>query len=116
MAQGPQWILLLLGTVVIILVVASASRLIALDKIPFGINADEGDRAATSIQIVRGNDTASIFDSGWYFISNFYFWLVAQLMKMIGIGYVQARVFGALASIISVATITWLGIRHFNFA
>jgi hypothetical protein len=106
--------LLLLAAVVLILVVASASRLIALDRIPFGINADEGDRASTSIQIVRGDNTESIFDSGWYFISNFYFWLVAQLMKVIGIGFVQARVFGALASIVSVATITWLGIRHFN--
>jgi hypothetical protein len=106
--------LLLLVAVLIILIVASASRLIALDKVPFGINADEGDRAATSIQIVRGYNTASIFDSGWYFISNFYFWLLAQLMKIIGVGFIQARVFGALASIISVATITWIGIRHFN--
>ncbi len=106
--------IVLLAVVVIILVVASASRLIALDKIPFGINADEGDRASTSIQIVRGDNTASIFDSGWYFISNVYFWLLAQLMKIIGIGFVQARVFGALASIVSVATITWIGIRHFS--
>jgi hypothetical protein len=106
--------LLLLGAVVLILIVASAARMIALDKVPFGINADEGDRASTSIQILRGDNTASIFDSGWYFISNLYFWLVAQLMKIIGIGFVQARVFGALASIVSVATITWLGIRHFN--
>ncbi len=106
--------IVLLAVVVIILVVASASRLIALDKIPIGINADEGDRASTSIQIVRGDDTASIFDSGWYFISNMYFWLMAQLMKIIGIGFAQARVFGALASIVSVATVTWIGIRHFS--
>jgi hypothetical protein len=104
----------LIAVVVIILVVAAAARLVALDKVPFGINADEGDRASTSIQMVRGEDTASIFDSGWYFISNVYFWLVAQLMKIIGIGFMQARVFGALASIVSVATVTWIGIRHFS--
>jgi hypothetical protein len=107
------WIALV-AAVAIILIVAAAARLIALDKVPFGINADEGDRASTSIQMVRGDNTAGIFDSGWYYISNVYFWLVAQLMKLIGIGFVQARVFGALASIVSVATITWIGIRHFS--
>src|SRR5512143_1267387 len=45
------------GVVVILLllaVIAALSRFPGLDRVPFGINADEGDRAAVAIQIVRG--------------------------------------------------------------
>lgn len=110
----PRGRLLLLAAVLLILTIATAARLLWLDRIPFGLNADEGDRAAVSIQIVRGHNKSSIFDIGWYWISMVYFWLLAMLMKVIGIGYVQARVFGAIAGIISVAAITWLGSRHFG--
>src|SRR5436190_8644229 len=92
--------ILLLAAVLIILVIAGAARLLLLDKVPFGINADEGDRAAVSIQVIRGYNKSSIFDIGWYWISMLYFWLLAMLMKVIGIGYVQARVFGAIAGIV----------------
>ncbi len=105
----------LLGTaVVLLLVLASAARLLWLDRLPYSINPDEGDRAAMSIQIVRGTNALSVFEAGWYRISIMYFWLLAQLMKLIGIGYAEARVFGALASILSVAAVTWIGIRHFG--
>ncbi|MEO8287334.1 MAG: glycosyltransferase family 39 protein [Chloroflexota bacterium] len=103
-----------IAVVVLIIVVASAARLLALDLVPFGINADEGDRAATAIQIARGQNTQSLFDNGWYWISILYFWLLAQVMKIVGIGFVGARVFGALAGIISVGIVTWLGIRNFG--
>lgn len=103
-----------IGTIVLIMVVASAARLIGLDRVPFGINADEGDRAATAIQIIRGQNTQSLFDNGWYWISNLYFWVLAQVMKIAGISYVGARVFGAVASVISVGVIIWLGTRNFG--
>lgn len=107
-----RWILIL--TIVVTLTVASAARLLLLDKVPWGINADEGDRAALSIQIVRGDNTQSIFETGWYWISMVYFWVLAQVMKVVGLSFVGARVLGALASIVSVGVVTWIGIRHFN--
>lgn len=106
--------LFVLAAVLTILLIAVIARFVALDSVPFGINADEGDRAATSIQIVRGYNKNGIFDAGWYWIGMIYFWLLAQFMKIVGIGFVQARMFGALAGVISVAVVTWLCTRHFN--
>jgi hypothetical protein len=107
---------ILLGVALLaLLALTMGTRLLLLDKVPFGINADEGDRAATSIQIIRGDNTQSIFDYGWYFISMFYFWALAQVMKIAGISFVGARVFGALAGIISVVAVTWIGMRHFGW-
>jgi len=106
---------LLIGAVVVLLAIAAAARLVGLDKVPLGINADEGDRAATSISILRGANTNSIFDSGWYYISMMYFTLLAQFFKLAGIGFVQARTFTALFGIASVAPATLLAIRHFGW-
>ena len=97
-----------------LLVAAAAARFVALDSIPYGVNPDEGDRAVFSIEIVRGQSHRSVFEDGWYQLSMLYFWLMAQLLRVIGIGYVQARVFSALASVLSVAAVTWIGIRHFS--
>lgn len=104
----------LIGGLVVLMALAAAARLLWLDKVPLGINADEGDRAAVSISIIRGTNPRSIFDSGWYYISMMYFTLLAQFFNISGIGFVQARIFTALFGIASVATITWLGIRHFG--
>ncbi len=106
-------ILLIVG-IAALLIVAAAARLIILDKVPFGVNADEGDRAALAIQIARGDNIESIFSDGWYYISMLYFWLMAQFFKLFGIGFVQARAFTALAGIISVGVVTWMGIRNFG--
>ena len=38
-----------------------------------------------------------------------YFWTLAQVMKIAGVGYVGARVLGALAGIVSVGAVTWIG-------
>jgi hypothetical protein len=100
---------------VAVLALAAAARLLGLDKVPLGINADEGDRAATAIQIMRGDNTESIFDYGWYFISMLYFWLLAGVLKILGAGYVQARVFGALAGLLATGIVSWIGIRHFGW-
>ena len=93
---------------------ALAARFLLLDQVPFGVNADEGDRAALSIRIVRGDTSASIFDIGWYWIANMYFWLLAQFMSIFGIGYVQARAFSAIAGMITASVLTWLAIRNFG--
>jgi hypothetical protein len=106
---------LLVVAVVAIVCLATASRLLWLDQVPRGINPDEGDRAATSIQIIRGTIHNPIFDYGWYFISMVYFWILAQVMKVAGISFVGARVLGALSGIVTVATVTWMGIRHFGY-
>ncbi len=106
---------LLVGTVIGIVVVASLARLLALDSVPYGINADEGDMGALSIQIVRGINTDSIFSAGWYYMSVLYFWLMAGVMQIFGVGFVQARLFSAFTGIITVAVITWIGMRHFGW-
>ena len=106
---------LLVLTVLGILCLATAGRVLWLDQIPRGINPDEGDRAATSIQMIRGTLHNGIFDYGWYFIGMMYFWILAQVMKVAGMSFVGARVLGAVSSILTVATVTWMGIRHFGY-
>jgi hypothetical protein len=106
--------LLLAGAVAAILGVAVVARFWALDSIPFGINADEGDRAAIAIQVIHGTNTEGFFGTGWYWISMVYFTMLSWLMDLIGIGYMQARVFGAVAGVIAVGAVTWMGIRHFG--
>ena len=106
---------LLVVVLMTIMCLATAGRLLWLDQIPRGINPDEGDRAATSILILRGTLHQGIFEYGWYFISMVYFWSLAQVMKVTGISFVGARVLGALSSIVTVAAVTWMGIRHFGY-
>ncbi len=113
--QTRQGRILLAVVVLALLALTVGARLLLLDKVPFGINADEGDRGATAITILRGDNTQSIFDYGWYFISMFYFWVLAGVMKIAGVSFVGARVLGALAGIIAVAAITWIGARHFGW-
>ena len=72
--------LLLAGTVAAILVVAVIARFWALDSIPFGINADEGDRAAIAIQVIHGTNTEGFFGTGWYWISMVYFTMLSWLL------------------------------------
>jgi hypothetical protein len=105
---------LFLGAVAALIILAVAARLIGLAEVPHGINADEGDRTATAISILRGYDTSSIFSSGWFYISNVYFWLLAGVLKVLGIGYAQARAFGAVASIFTFCVTVWIGFRHFG--
>ena len=44
----------LLVSVALVLVAGAAARLIALDSIPLGVNADEGDRAASAMSLLSG--------------------------------------------------------------
>ena len=105
------WTLLAVAAVVGL---AETLRLVRLDSIPLGINADEGDRAALSLQVLHGDPTAGIFEGGWYRISMVYFWTLAQAMRLFGTGYADARILGALAGTVTVATVTWIGLRHFG--
>ncbi len=100
--------------VALILCLAAATRLPALDRIPFGINADEGDRAAVSLSILRGHDARPLFEVGWYHISIVYFRLLAAVMRAAGATVAGARTFGALAGIVTVGLVLWLGVRHFG--
>ncbi|MFI5120893.1 MAG: PA14 domain-containing protein [Thermoanaerobaculia bacterium] len=100
--------------VALILCLAAATRLPALDRIPFGINADEGDQAAVSLSILRGHDTTPLFGVGWYHISIVYFRLLAAVMRVAGATVAGARTFGALAGIATVGLVLWLGVRHFG--
>jgi len=100
--------------VVLILCLAAATRLPSLGTIPFGINADEGDQAAVSLSILRGHDTTPLFGVGWYHISIVYFRLLAAVMRVFGATVAGARTFGALAGIVTVGLVLWLGVRHFG--
>jgi 4-amino-4-deoxy-L-arabinose transferase-like glycosyltransferase len=100
--------------VVLILCLAAATRLPALDRVPFGINADEGDQAAVSLSILRGHDVTPLFGVGWYHISIVYFRLLAGVMRVFGETVAGARTFGALAGIVTVGLVLWLGVKHFG--
>ena len=43
-----------------------------------------------------------------------YFWTLAQAMRIFGTSYADARIFGALAGTVTVAAVTWIGLRHFG--
>jgi hypothetical protein len=100
---------------ILLLAVTALSRFLELDKVPYGINADEGDRAAVAIQIVRGQNPASVFGTGWYHLSMVYFKLLALVMRFCGLNFAGARVFGAICGLLTVGILTWAGIRHFGW-
>lgn len=102
-------------TVIGLLGLAAAARLLWLHTIPLGINPDEGDRASTAIQILRGQLNLGIFDYGWFGINILYFWVLGQVMKVAGITFAGARVLGGLSGILTVAAVIWIGIRHFGY-
>ncbi len=106
----------LFGLSLLALVALSAvTRFYALDRIPLGINADEGDRAAVSLQILRHIGDHPVFDSGWYHISNIYFRILAGVMSVVGTDYVGARVLGAASGIVGVLVVALLATRHFGW-
>ncbi len=92
-----------------------ATRFYALDRIPLGINADEGDRAAVSLQILRHIGDHPAFDSGWYHISNIYFRILAGVMALVGTDYVGVRVLGAAAGVLGVLVVALLATRNFGW-
>lgn len=112
-ARRAGWILVLV--LLALLVVTTLCRLLGLSKVPYGINADEGDRAAVAIQIVRGQNPASVFGVGWYHISMVYFKILALVMKFAGLNFAGARVLGAISGVLTVVVLMWLAIRNFGW-
>ncbi len=105
----------LLLILILLLAVTALSRFLELDRVPYGINADEGDRAAVSMQIVRGQNTSSVFGTGWYHLSMVYFKLLALVMKYFGLNFAGARVLGAICGLLTAVILTWVGVRHFGW-
>jgi len=123
-AFAPRWSLpplpgrlrkgLFAAAVLAILGLSAATRLPALDRIPYGINADEGDQAMVSIQLLRGTRDDSLFGVGWYHIGMMYFRPLAAVMGVAGVSVGGARVFGALCGIATVAFVLVIGVRNFG--
>jgi len=113
--RTPRGRLVLVLAILLLLAVAALSRFRGLDKVPFGINADEGDQAAVAIQIVRGQNTTSVFGTGWYHLSMVYFNLLALVMKFAGLSFSGARVLGAICGLLTFAIVTGTAIRHFGW-
>lgn len=105
----------LLGSVAVFLVIGVLARFVNLDDVPLGINADEGDRGASAMSLLSGEANRNLFASGWFYISNVYFWLLAGVMKVLGVGYVQARVLGAVSGCLTLAVVVWIALRHFGY-
>src|SRR3979411_3027941 len=81
-ADAVRWRWLAPVLLVVVLVLAAALRLPGLADIPRGINADEGDRAATALDVLSGQGPEAWFDSGWFFINMVYFRILAGSMVL----------------------------------
>jgi hypothetical protein len=90
-------------------------RIPALDIVPLGINADEGDRAATAFDVLDGRAPASWFDSGWFFINMVYFRLLALDMAIFGADIGGGRMMSALVGSAFQVGLAWLATRHFGW-
>ena len=97
-----------------LLVAAAAARFVALDAIPLGLNADEGDRAASALSLLSGDATRNVFASGWFYISNVYFWLLAGVLDVLGVGVAQARVLGAVSGWLTLVVVVAIAYRNFG--
>lgn len=97
-----------------LLVAAGVARLIALDEIPLGLNGDEGDRAASALSLLSGEAPRNMFASGWFYISNVYFWLLAGVFKVLGVGVAEARVLGAVAGWLTLVVVVVIAYRNFG--
>ncbi|MCC6627000.1 MAG: glycosyltransferase family 39 protein [Chloroflexi bacterium] len=107
-----RWQWLLLGG---ILAVGIVVRFANLAGVPMNVQADEGDRAASALNIIDGLAPRSWFDAGWYHINMVYFRLLAGTFGLLGIGVAEGRVLSAVSGTIFLLTVAWIGIRHFNW-
>jgi hypothetical protein len=94
---------------------ALATRLPRLDRVPFGINADEGDQAAVALGLLKGSNDSSVFGVGWYHLSMVYFKLLAFVMGFAGQTHAGARVLGAVSGVLTVGLVTTAVSRHFGW-
>jgi len=74
-----------------------------LDSIPAGPYIDEAGRSLNARDLNYGlpvnRETFIFFGTGWWGVPSFYFWLVAQSMKVFGDNLLGARVVHALAGV-----------------
>jgi hypothetical protein len=98
-----------------LLALTAATRLPALADLPAGLNADEGDRAASAFDVLSGQASASWFDSGWYYINGVYFRLLALTMHLFGPDLGGGRMLSALTGMGFVAVVAWFGCRNFGW-
>lgn len=105
---------LIVAAVAAVLATAALARFLWLDRVPLGLNADEGDQAALAIQLIRNQVRRGLWDYGWYRIHMLYFNFVALWLQTVGIGYVQSRMLNALIGTIGVGVVAWLGVRNFG--
>jgi 4-amino-4-deoxy-L-arabinose transferase-like glycosyltransferase/DNA-binding beta-propeller fold protein YncE len=93
-----EWIAL-----AVIMVAAVVLRFWHLDSIPVGPYIDESGRALDARNLNYGlpvnRETFVFFGTGWWGVPSFYFWLVAQSMKVFGDNLLGARVIHALAGV-----------------
>jgi hypothetical protein len=68
-----------------------------------------------SIQIVRGQNSSSVFCVGWYHLSMVCFMLLALVMRLFGLTFAGARVLGAICGLLTAGILTWIGVRHFGW-
>jgi hypothetical protein len=113
--EAQRWRWLGPALLLALLVIAAALRLPALGAIPQGINADEGDRAASAFDVLGGQAPTAWFDSGWFYISMVYFRLLAASMLVFGADVAGGRMLNALVGIGFVGAIAWIGVRNFGW-
>ena len=97
-----------------VIAVACLTRLPELGRIPYGINADEGDRAMTGIKLLRHTRDDGLFEVGWYHIGMIYFRALAASMSIFGISVGGARMLGAVCGVGTVALVVLIGARNFG--
>src|SRR5205814_4356513 len=87
----------------VIIVAAVVLRLWNLGSIPAGPYIDEAGRAIDARNLNYGlpvnREQFVFFGTGWWGVPSFYFWLVAQSMKLFGDNLLGGRVIHALAGI-----------------
>ncbi len=101
-------------TLAVILLVAFVARFFALASVPVNVQADEGDRAASALDVLDGIAPTSWFESGWFYVNMVYFRLLALFFDIFGVGVVQGRLLNALAGFVIVCAVAWIGFRHFD--
>jgi len=97
-----------------IVLVAVLARFVALDRVPGNVQADEGDRAASAIDVIDGVAPGGTFESGWFYVSMVYFRVLALFFEAFGVGVTQGRLLNAVSGVVLFGAVAWIGFRHFS--
>ena len=69
---------------------------------------------ASALSLLSGEAPRNMFASGWFYISNVYFWLLAGVMKLFGVGVAEARLLGAVAGWLTLVVVVAIAYRNFG--